>query len=64
LKVRDRIIKQAPENIPEKHTLAIIPMKTFASSSDRARIAVRSSFDNRNDRNKFRKPSDFGSGGR
>lgn len=39
-------------------------MKSFASTSDNARIVVRSSLDDKNDRNNFINLSDLGSGGR
>ena len=41
----------------------MISMKSLASGSDNARIFVRSSFDNKNDRNISANSGDFGSSG-
>jgi len=55
--------EQAPDEICEEGTLSMISMKSLASGSGNARIFVRSSFDNKNERNIPVNSADLGSSG-
>lgn len=53
--------EQTSKNVREEHTLSAISIKSLASSSDNARIFIRSSTDDRTDRNDLANSSDPGS---
>lgn len=63
LEIQREMNEEAPKNVREERTLSIISMKSLASSSDSAKMFVRSSFDDKNDRNNSRNSSDLGSRG-
>ena len=56
---RNKINGRALKNFQGEHTLSMISMKTFASSSDNSKMVLRSSSDKK-DRNKSVNWSDFG----